>query len=333
MVSTQRRVLVWICTLVVLVLVVYGGARLLWPRSQPPSPTPLAEGVSPEVVVPGARRPPTGSPPPGPKERTKAMGLLRKGLDQLGRGELVAARGPLADALASSALPQEQAAEARKQLANLADQTIFSPEVLFKDPCAFSYTFQAGEVLTHIERQFRLRVPPRLILRINGISDARKIQAGQTLKLVRGPFHGVVTKSSFTIDLYLEEPKTQRMIFVRRFPVGLGKGNSTPSGRWQVVGKMIGAPWTRPASSGMPRRRILPGEPGYALGKKGYWIGLKGIEGTPYTQADGYGMHDTNDQASVGKAVSLGCIRLADGDIDMLYAMLYENCSTVTIVD
>ena len=44
-------------------------------------------------------------------------------------------------------------------------------------------------------------------------------------------------------------------------------------------------------------------------------------------------MHDTNDQSSVGKAVSLGCIRLADGDIDLLFAMLYEKWSTVTIVE
>lgn len=334
MTSSQRRVFVWIVIPAIAVLVVYWGGRLLWPKSQPPSRAPTARRVPPTATAPRAQsRPRPAHPLPGPKNPTEAAELLRKGLDQLRRQERLAARGSLADALASGALTEEQAAEARTQLAKLADQTIFSSEAMPKDPCAFSYTFQPGEVLARIERRFKLRVPAQLILRINGINDARKIQAGQTLKLIRGPFHAVVTKSSFTIDLYLEEPEAGRMIFVRRFPVGIGKDKSTPSGRWRVVAKTIGSGWTPSVSSGLPRRRIFPGEEGYALGKKGYWIGLEGIEGTPYTRADAYGIHDTNDQSSVGKAVSLGCIRLADGDIDLLFAMLYKKQSTVTIVE
>ena len=33
-----------------------------------------------------------------------------------------------------------------------------------------------------------------------------------------------------------------------------------------------------------------------------------------------------------GKASSMGCIRLADDDIEMLFAMLYEYWSKVTIL-
>ncbi len=338
MTRSQRRVLARIVIVAVLVLVAYWGAARLWPKSKPPLPEPSAKVVRPAAPAPepGARsRPRPGDTPPGPTDRAKAMGLLRKGMDLLGRRELVAARSSLADALACGTLPRQQAADARKQLDKLAVETIFSPQAVPGDPCTSSYTFKPGDLLARIERSMKLRVPAQLILRINGISDARKIQAGQTLKLVRGPFHAVITKRSFTADVYLEEPKTRRMIFVRRFPVGVGKDKSTPVGRWRVVlgGKMTGAPWTPPVSSGMPRRRIYPGQSGYALGRKGYWIGLEGIEGTSYTKADGYGMHDTHDQSSVGKAVSLGCIRLADGDIDLLFAMLYEKWSTVTIVE
>ena len=336
MTRSQRRVLARIVIVAIVVLAAYWGAARLWPQSKPPLPEPSAKVTRPAATAPepGARsRPRPWDPPPGPKDRAKAMEHFRKGMDLLGRRELVAARSSLADALTCGTLPQQQAADARKQLQKLVAETILSPEALPGDPCTSSYTFKPGDLLARIERQKELRVPAQLILRINGISDARKIQAGQTLKFVRGPFHAVITKRSFTADVYLEERKTRRMIFVRRFPVGIGKDNSTPSGKWRVVAKTIGAAWTPPVSSSLPRRRIFPGEPGYALGKKGYWIGLEGIEGTPYTRADAYGIHDTKDQSSVGKAVSLGCIRLADGDIDMVFAMLYKKWSTVTIVE
>ncbi len=106
-------------------------------------------------------------------------------------------------------------------------------------------------------------------------------------------------------------------------------------GRWRVAsgGKLTRAAWTPPHSSGIDRRKVLWGQEDYPLGAKGYWISLEGIEETPYTKADGYGMHDTNDQSSVGKAVSLGCIRLSDDDIELVFFMLYEKWSTVTIVE
>jgi lipoprotein-anchoring transpeptidase ErfK/SrfK len=44
-----------------------------------------------------------------------------------------------------------------------------------------------------------------------------------------------------------------------------------------------------------------------------------------------YGIHSTNDQTSIGGAQSLGCIRLADGDIDLVYSLLYEHWSTVEV--
>ena len=46
---------------------------------------------------------------------------------------------------------------------------------------------------------------------------------------------------------------------------------------------------------------------------------------------DGYGIHGTNDPASIGKAASLGCVRLSDPDIDFVYSLLYEKWSTVEV--
>ena len=45
-----------------------------------------------------------------------------------------------------------------------------------------------------------------LLGRVNGISDPRRIRATQTLKTVKGPFHAVVSKSKFTMDIYFGSP-------------------------------------------------------------------------------------------------------------------------------
>jgi lipoprotein-anchoring transpeptidase ErfK/SrfK len=37
---------------------------------------------------------------------------------------------------------------------------------------------------------------------------------------------------------------------------------------------------------------------------------------------DGYALHGTNEPASVGKAVSHGCVRLRNEDIDYLYGLV-----------
>ena len=278
--------------------------------------------------------PRTTTRPITPAERARAVMLLEKGMELAPRGQLIAARASLADALNTEALTDHQADMARAKLAELVDKMLFSREVFKDDPCTGWYTVKRNDVLVRIERALKLHVPTQLILRINRIPDATKIQAGQKLKVVYGPFHAVVSKSRFTMDVYLEEPKTKRMIFVRRFRVGTGKDGSTPLGRWRVClgGKIVHALWTPPSSASLPRRRVRWGEEGYPLGKEGYWISLEGIQDNAYTRADGYGIHGTHDRASIGRASSMGCIRLTNEDIALVFAMLYEQWSTVIVL-
>jgi len=338
--SGRGRIVVVLVLAVVVALLIYG----FWPRGEPAQP------AKPKPETGGRVRPIAGSGPapraemaqsrPAATEKSpapdaeQARRLLKKGLDLLAKGRLVEARSALADALNSGVLSPSQAQTARASLAKLAEKMLFSPRVFPGDPCAFWYTFKPGQVLVRVERDLKLHVPAQLILRINGLSSGQQIRAGQRLKMVRGPFHAVVDKGRFVMDVYLQEPGTGRRIFVRRYRVGTGKDGSTPVGRWRVSlgGKMDKAPWTPPPSSDLPQRKILWGQPGYPLGAKGYWIGLEGIEGNPHTREEGYGIHGTNDETSIGRAVSMGCIRLSDGDIEEVFSMLYEHWSTVTVV-
>ncbi len=294
-----------------------------------PTQTPA---VARPPAPPDAATPPTTPPPmdSAPPRRAEAVAALQHGLELAEAGELLAARAELSKAIFSGLLDDAQADQARDAAAKIADATIFAPNFYDGDPYAFQYTFQPGEILTKVERKLNLHVPAQLILRVNHIGSARSIRAGQTLKMVQGPFHAIVRKSTFTIDLYLHRSDLPP-VFIRRLPVGLGADGSTPVGAWKVGKgrKMLNATWFPPPSSDI-RTPLRPGDPDYPLGKAGYWIGLIGTD--PNTASyDGYGLHGTNDPGSIGTAASLGCIRLADSDIEFVFSLLYEEWSTVQV--
>jgi lipoprotein-anchoring transpeptidase ErfK/SrfK len=44
-----------------------------------------------------------------------------------------------------------------------------------------------------------------------------------------------------------------------------------------------------------------------------------------------YGIHGTNDENSIGKSESLGCIRMHNADIALIFDLLVDGKSTVVI--
>jgi lipoprotein-anchoring transpeptidase ErfK/SrfK len=82
---------------------------------------------------------------------------------------------------------------------------------------------------------------------------------------------------------------------VKTYPVGVGKiATRTPTGTYTIINK-----------SPNPGRR--PGGPITVYGT--YWMGLS---------KKGYGIHGTNNPASIGKYVSHGCIRMYNKDVEEL---------------
>ena len=316
-------------------------------QTQPAGSQPLV--ISTEQMLADANREPTGghtggSPTGGaveplraPKTQTAAgpdaaaaLKLYQRGQELTDTGELIEARTVLSKALFSDKLPAADAAGARKLLASLAENTLFSPGFDVTDPYLLRYTVKAGDKLSRVERRLELHVPTQIICKTNRIDDPNKISAGQTLKLIKGPFHAVISLSNFTMDVYLHREGLP-YLFIKRMPVGVGKKGVTPVGSWRVgLGrKMIKPPWNAPPNSGK-KGTILYGQPGYPFGKKGLWIGLEGTDKNT-RPLQGYGLHSTDDQASVGGQVSLGCVRLKDKDMELAFSLLYEKWSTVII--
>ncbi len=93
---------------------------------------------------------------------------------------------------------------------------------------------------------------------------------------------------------------------VRDFPVGIGKGGSTPRGNFTIANMLTDPDWHN-------RGRIVPaGSPANPLGTR--WMGL-GRDG----RATRYGIHGTNEPASIGGAEGRGCIRMRTGDAEELF--------------
>lgn len=244
-------------------------------------------------------------------------------LGQDPEGGLIEARDRLSNLLDQS-MGTAQRVLVKGKLADLALKWLFSAKVYPGDTLCETYKVQSGEVLQNIGRRYK--VPYQLLMDINNIRRAQDLQAGAVIKVVRGPFHTRVSRSKFTMDLYLQE-KT----YVKSYAVGLGLSErATPTGLWIVrdddKGKMERPEWTDPDT----QRRYLPSDPDYPLGPR--WIGLKGIEGEAIGRT-GFAIHGTNEPETIGANASRGCIRLLNDHVIEVYNMMYPGFSKVTVED
>jgi LysM repeat protein len=218
-------------------------------------------------------------------------------------------------------MSEKQRALVKERLSELADKWLFSRTIFPQDRLCGSYKVKPGELLSTIGKQFK--VPYEILMEINKMDRPEALQAGDTIKVINGPFHVRVYRSVFTMDLYLQNT------FVRSFPVGLGKpGMETPTGLWVVKadGKMIAPTWTDPISG----RTYESEAPDYPLGSR--WIGLEGIKGEAVGRT-GFAIHGTKDPNGIGVADSQGCIRLHNGNAILVYNLLAPGDSLVEIVE
>lgn len=239
-------------------------------------------------------------------------------------GKLVEARRILNDAIVTGRFTGAQLSAARELIGQISQSLVFGRKIVHGDPFVTTYTVKPGEVLERIAE--RESVSWELICRINGISDPRRMKAGQTLKMLKGPVHAVVHKSTFQMDLYLGQGGGIESMLITTLPVGLGADGSTPVGTWKVINKLKNPTYHSPRGEGI----IAADDPGNPLGE--YWLGLEGLDGQAQGKSS-YGIHGTIEPESIGKEASMGCIRLRAEDIALVYELLVSEKSRVTIVE
>lgn len=298
------------------------------PVSDPALPPPSQPVSAPPATQPAGTPPqPTISEPLAPAIPADLQDTITAARTKLMTGDAVAARVLLSRAVIDARLPESERAILRDDLARINDDLVFSPRVDPADPFAYAYTIQPGDSLVRIDQREKLGPDWRFIQRVNAMSSPSRLTVGKKLKLVRGPFHAVVSKSAYRLDLYMgDAAQPSELVFVRSFRVGLGEGNSTPLGEFRVRpgSKLVNPHWVNPRTG----EKFAADDPKNPIGE--HWIGLEGIG--QYATITGYGIHGTIEPDSIGQQRSMGCVRLGTEDIALLYEVLTEGGSTVRIL-
>lgn len=257
-----------------------------------------------------------------PAVRQRALADFSSGMRLLKDGLGVEGRQRLSDALASGGLDRTRAEEVRDILSELSETLVFGSGVAQRDPFSREFIVPKGGVLGKIAQNQTNGLHWKFIARINGISRPSHIRSGQRLKLIEGPFHVVVDKSDYRLDLWMG-PKENR-VYVRSFDVGIGRDNRTPEGQFQVSSRVENPQHTDPETG----KVFDKDDPLNPVGE--HWIAIKGTE--PATEKLlGFGLHGTIEENSIGRSESLGCVRMLPYDIALLYEVMGPGRSEVLI--
>lgn len=118
----------------------------------------------------------------------------------------------------------------------------------------------------------------------------------------------IINLSSCTLSYY----EGKRLI--KKYPIAIGKGSTpTPCGVFRIIDKEINPCWYPPNKQGM----VVSSGPQNPLGYR--WMGFWGT----------YGIHGTNEPWSIGSAVSNGCIRMYEQDIEELFPKVSYNTTVI----
>ncbi|WP_312667529.1 L,D-transpeptidase family protein [Tissierella praeacuta] len=140
-------------------------------------------------------------------------------------------------------------------------------------------------------------------MELNKISIS-EIEVEFTSEISIGDFI-IINKSSNTL-YHIKEKK-----IVKKYPVATGKlPEYTPEGKFTIVTKYVNPAW----GGAGKHKPIKGGEPNNPLGKR--WMGLS-IRG-----GGSYGIHGNSNKNSIGKYISLGCVRMYNEDVEALYNLI-----------
>jgi lipoprotein-anchoring transpeptidase ErfK/SrfK len=194
--------------------------------------------------------------------------------------------------------------EIKSKLNELNAELVFSRE---PSQDAFIYVVRPGDSLIEIASKFNTNY--EFIMRINN-KHRTSIKVGERLKILKGNVTVLVDKSDYTLTLLLDGR------FIKQYPVGTGKSDKTPEGKFVIDYKLKNPVWYSPDGI------YQFGDPKNVLGTR--WIGFEDKKGLY-----GYGIHGTTDPDSIGKEMSNGCVRLKNEDVQDLFDYVKTKMTVV----
>ncbi len=165
-------------------------------------------------------------------------------------------------------------------------QTICIPQPKSENPgCPTMnyYVVRSGDNLSIISRIFNVTVPQ--LINANPGLNPNILYVGQVIciPVAPSPVQIIISIAAKTLSLYREGR------LIKSYPVAIGKPTTpTPLGTFTIINKQV--------------------NPGGPFGTR--WMGLS----EPH-----YGIHGTNNPASIGTAASNGCIRMYNDDVNELF--------------
>ena len=296
-------------------------------QAEPKAPAATETVQTPSSGIIGAGQVEAAPAPTGSTAPIPDAGSSRSSLDAaLAQAEAdpVRARVALTRLLEGSALSTVDRMRGYDAINRINGVLLFSNRTLGNDPYSITYKVQPGDSLAKIAKAEKLDCDWRFLQRVNGIANPNGLRVGQSLKLPRGAFHGEVRKGEYRLNIFMGDGADR--VMVASYPIGLGELNSTPTGTFMVRprSKLIDPEWRNPRTGEF----FAASDPKNPIGER--WIGLKGIE--PHNKSfEGYGIHGTVDLDSIGQQRSMGCVRMRPGDVEVVYELMTEPNSTVTI--
>jgi len=110
---------------------------------------------------------------------------------------------------------------------------------------------------------------------------------------------------------------------VASFPVATGKGvKDTPNGTFKLLTRVANPPYS--GSPHLGKRYYPPQHPNNPLGSR--WMQFNAWH---YYSGAMLGIHGTDDPASIGKALSAGCVRMHNQDVELLFEHLRVGMKVV----
>jgi lipoprotein-anchoring transpeptidase ErfK/SrfK len=236
-----------------------------------------------------------------PASRFSDLAQIEIASRMLDRGNL----RPAQDILEKLRVQKKDYPELRKTQFKLNMKLLFSP-ILTEIPKTENYVVKEGDTLSGprgIANTFGTTVD--LLEQSNNV-DPRRLQIGKRLKVVTGKFRLKVSKTKNILQLISGD------IVLNEYRIGTGEYGSTPAGKFVIADKVKEPPWFREG-------RVIPyGHPDNVLGTR--WMKLKSTDGQD--ELTGYGIHGTDDESSIGRESSQGCIRLLNRDVEELFQIV-----------